>query len=585
MEKTSKYKNITSFLWSIIKPFKYHYTIQLVAPIYTGITDLIYFYCVKLFIDTIAKSAFTYEELYYPLVIFFLTPIILNILWRIANILEWQAYPIVRKEILLKSYDYVQHHSYYFFQNNLSGSVLSKVRGILDAYDKLFSATIMKDVLMFGTMLITCTISLFFVNEFIGLFVIIWLIIFFLAMYTMSQKLDTLVYIETESRHNIIGLIADRITNIISLFYFATRKKELALLQKEIINDFIPKQIQTLKYDFKLNFIMWGLYMFMWSGFVFILVYSRKNAYISAGTIAFVFGVVSKISDSVWVLTMKLQDLIRLMGDFRASFEVLTIPHDSQDESDLKELTISKPSIEFKNVAFSYINSPVFANLNLIINPGENVGIVGYSGAGKTTLVNILLKFFAIQHGDILIDGQNLKNLNSDSIRENIAVIPQDILLFHRSLLENIRYGNLNATDLEVIEAAKSAHIHEYIENLPDKYNTLVGERGIKLSGGQRQRIAIARAILKNAPILILDEATSSLDSKTEKDIQDSINYILERKHQTVIAIAHRLSTLRHMDRIIVIDKGKIVEVGTHYELMNKENSLYQKLWQEQKLG
>jgi ATP-binding cassette subfamily B protein len=183
-----------------------------------------------------------------------------------------------------------------------------------------------------------------------------------------------------------------------------------------------------------------------------------------------------------------------------------------------------------------------------------------------------------------LISDQNINDVTQDSLRENIAVIPQDTLLFHRTLMENIRYGKLTATDEEVIEASKRAHLHEFIMKLPKQYNSYVGERGIKLSGGQRQRIAIARAILKDAPILVLDEATSSLDSHTEKLIQDSLNFLIEDKRKTVIAIAHRLSTLKHMDRIIVLDKGTIIEEGTHNKLIRNENSLYKKLWELQEI-
>ena len=209
--------------------------------------------------------------------------------------------------------------------------------------------------------------------------------------------------------------------------------------------------------------------------------------------------------------------------------------------------------------------------------------MVGHSGSGKSSMINLLLKYFKLRKGTIFIDGQNINNITQDSLRENIAIIPQDTLLFHRTLMENIRYGKPTATDEEVIEASKQAHLHEFITELPEKYHSCVGERGIKLSGGQRQRIAIARAILKDAPILILDEATSSLDSYTEKLIQDSINFLIKDKLKTVIAIAHRLSTLKGMDRIIVLDKGKIIEEGTHNELIQNNHSIYKKLWKLQK--
>ena len=247
---------------------------------------------------------------------------------------------------------------------------------------------------------------------------------------------------------------------------------------------------------------------------------------------------------------------------------------------------IHSPSIEFKQISFAYAEGkPIFDALDLIIPAGQHVGLVGYSGAGKSTLISLLLKNFLPNRGHILFDNETMENITSDSLRSQIALIPQDILLFHRTIGENIGYANENASMDEIISAAKMAHIHDYIESLPDGYDTLVGERGIKLSGGQRQRIAIARAILKNAPIIILDEATSSLDTATEQDIQQSIHELLENKKTTVIAVAHRLSTIRHMDRIIVMDAGKIIEDGTFDELIACEDGYFKKLWDTQVNG
>lgn len=263
-----------------------------------------------------------------------------------------------------------------------------------------------------------------------------------------------------------------------------------------------------------------------------------------------------------------------------------------------------KNFIHFKNIDFSYTKTnQVFEGLNLQIAKWQKVGIVGHSGAGKSTLINLLLKNFAItnynywdraaqdgnvssdESGDILINNQSIYDVSSDSLRAHIALIPQDIILFHRSIIENIAYAKQNATKEEVIGAAIAANIHEFITTLPEQYDTMVGERGVKLSGGQRQRIAIARAILKNAPILILDEATSSIDSQAEQEIQKSINLMLEAKNATVIAIAHRLSTIKHMDKIIVIEDGKIVEEGSFQELVTKNNGKFKEMWESQVNG
>ena len=257
-----------------------------------------------------------------------------------------------------------------------------------------------------------------------------------------------------------------------------------------------------------------------------------------------------------------------------------------------------KNFIHFKNIDFSYTKTnKVFDGLNMQIAKWEKVGIVGHSGAGKSTLINLLLKNFAITNyehwgrpahdeevssnegGDILINNQSIYDVSSDSLRAHISLIPQDIMLFHRSILENIAYAKPNASEDEIIHAATAANIHEFITTLPEKYDTMVGERGVKLSGGQRQRIAIARAILKNAPILILDEATSSIDSQAEQEIQKSINSILDIHNATVIAIAHRLSTIKHMDRIIVMEDVNIVEDGSFQELVAKDGGKFKEKW------
>ncbi|MCC8370570.1 MAG: ATP-binding cassette domain-containing protein [Rickettsia endosymbiont of Stiretrus anchorago] len=288
-------------------------------------------------------------------------------------------------------------------------------------------------------------------------------------------------------------------------------------------------------------------------------------------------------AESSWQATMAVKDFLEVIAAFRSAFTIMQITQNMIDKENAAELKISKGEIIFKDVSFSYKdNSSVFKNLNLSIKAGEKVGIVGHSGGGKSTLIALLLKNFKAGKGDIIIDNQSIYNTSSDSLRSQISLIPQDIMLFHRSIGENIGYAKENALPHEIENAAKAANIHEFIENLPEKYNTIVGERGVKLSGGQRQRIAIARAILKNAPILILDEATSSLDSHTEQEIQKSINAMLDIDNVTILAIAHRLSTIKHMDRIIVMDKGDIVESGTFTELLSKEKGKFKELWEHQ---
>lgn len=577
--------SILSFFWGHIKPYKWLYLVMLFGPLVGSLQPVAYNYAVKLFLNIIATHAtFSYYDLLVPIALFIATQVTASVVWSVSQIAEWKAEPYVRRSILLQSYDYVTHHSYRFFQDNFTGAISSKVKGLLDGYDKFWAE--MHHGLTHNLLKsIVSLLSLLFVNINLGLFVCGWAALYVPIMYGLSVRLNQLSFVETESRHGLIGKISDTMTNIISLFSFSSRKREYDILDRFISTDFIPKQISTYKYDFKFNIIGWGLYFILYFFVLFYMIHLRMMGVISIGDFAFVFGMTYIVSEDIWKATISLQDFSRAMGDIKSCLSILRTPQQDTDIPNARPLVLGAPKIELRGVTFGYGDeSMIFKDLSLLINPGEKVGFVGCSGAGKSSLVNLLLKYFSPHRGDIFISDQNIAGLTQDSVRDQIAVIPQDTLLFHRTLMDNIRYGKPMATDQEVIEASKKAHLHEFIMTLPDKYENYVGERGIKLSGGQRQRIAIARAILKDASILVLDEATSALDSQTEQLIQESLNFLIEDKQKTVIAIAHRLSTLKHMDRIIVLDKGCIIEEGTHTTLMGDGSSLYKKLWDFQEL-
>ena len=562
-------KSILLFFWRHIKPYKGFYLLMLLGPLVSSFYPFAYNYAIKLFLDTMASQpGATYSDFLFPIFLFLAAQVLLDIAWRVGNIAEWKAEPYVRRSLMLQSYDYIQHHSYTFFQNNFSGAVSSKLKGILDGYDKFWAEMhhglllrILKILVSFG--------SLAWVNKKLGLFIFSWGLIYVPVMYVLSKRLNGLSFTETESRHTMMGYISDRITNILSLFSFASRQRELQELDHFITTDFIPKQTKVYRYDFKIQIVAGLFYWVMFAFMLFYMIYLKINHLITLGDFALVFGIALVVVEDTYHVTISLQDFSRAMGDLKSCLTLLAIPQQSLDSKNAYPLVIRHPSIEFKNVSFGYDNkSKVFENLHLVIQPGEKIGLVGHSGAGKSSLINLLLRYFESTEGEILIDGHNIQKITQDSLRANIAVIPQDTLLFHRTLMENIRYGKPDASNEEVIKASKKAHIHDFIMALPEQYQSYVGERGIKLSGGQRQRIAIARAILKDAPILILDEATSSLDNETEKLIQESLDFLIESQGKTVIAIAHRTSTLKHMHRILVLDEGRIVKDGTYDDLM-----------------
>lgn len=574
--------NAWCFLWKTVKPYKFWYILMMQAPLLTGLYIFANNYSLKLLIDAFsAGPQITYGALAFPIAIFIIAQIALDIIWRVSNFAEWKCEPFVRRDLLINAYDYVQHHSYSYFQNTPSGTIVSKLKGIIDGYDSIF-ANIHH---MFGKhfcVIIISILVLLMVNTNVFIFMSIWCIVFIVIMLPMALKLNKLSNKAAAQKHEIIGFISDNITNIFSLFYFAKRKIELEHAKELMTKNYVPSQISLYKYDFKFNIIGSIMYWFMLISVFLFMIYLRKNSEITTGDFIFVMLTTIAISFDLWSFMSALCSFMKEIGDFKSSFSILETAHATIDTKEATAFTIKQGGIVFKDIYFAYEdNRIVLSKLNLSIKPGEKIGLIGHSGAGKSTLVSLILKNFKPTNGDILIDDQSISKITSDSIRQQIALIPQDIMLFHRSIKENIGYAKDNASLNEIKDAAKLANLHEFIESLPEKYNTLVGERGVKLSGGQRQRIAIARAILKKSPIVILDEATSSLDSITEQEIQKSINLILKENKATVIAIAHRLSTIRHMDRIVVIEDGVIIEEGSFDQLINNEG-YFKKLWDSQ---
>jgi ATP-binding cassette, subfamily B, bacterial len=304
---------------------------------------------------------------------------------------------------------------------------------------------------------------------------------------------------------------------------------------------------------------------------------------ISAGSFAMVASLLLLVINDIRNLTRRFLEFFEYIGNVADGVGIIIRPHEITDLPEAQELVVTRGEIQFEKVKFTYPGGiDVFDGLDLTIRPGERVGLVGFSGSGKSTFVNLILRLYDIEAGRILIDGQDIRKVTQDSLRSAVSMISQEPMLFHRSLLENVRYGSLEATDDEVRDAARRAHADEFIESLPNGYNALVGERGVKLSGGQRQRVAIARALLKNAPIFFLDEATSSLDSITERQIQESIEQLMQGR--TTIVIAHRLSTIAHLDRIVVFHAGKVIEDGTHSNLLQRGGH-YARMWSMQAGG
>lgn len=501
-----------------------------------------------------------------------------NFTWRALTYIRGKYVPIIINRIIGTSMDYLLGQSHQFYQDNLSGKIAKQIGNLADGVERL-TGTIASNFLRGASLLITSFIASYFVNPVFCLILVIWFALFATISLVMSRKLVALSDVQAASESVVVGEMVDVLSNSSNVRIFSRNPYEhLRMLP------FFSKQQQAYTnsyfYALLMHSVQGGLIAIMMGFTVYFLVYLYGKSLVTVGDFALILGLSMETGHMMWHTMSEVDEYNKAVGRCKQSLNSLITSLEIQDKPDAKQLVCKQGDIVFDAVKFHYKGTePLFQNKSVQIKSGQKVGLVGYSGSGKSTFVNLILRFYDVTDGSILIDNQDIRDVTQDSLHENIAMIPQDPSLFQRSLKENIRYGKDDASDDQVVKAAHKAHANEFITALPHGYDSLVGERGVKLSGGQRQRIAIARAILKNAPILILDEATSQLDSVTEQQIQDSLWHLMQDK--TTIVIAHRLSTLLHMDRILVFDKGKIVEDGTHTELLAK-NGLYKKLWDAQ---
>ena len=469
-----------------------------------------------------------------------------------------------------------QSHTYY--QNNFSGTLANKVNDLAKSVPEIVQ-TVMDTFLADGLCIGVAIFTLWQTNPLFGICMLLWTSLFIGFAFLYSKRLSFLSERWAECGSMIVGRIVDVLSNMMSVRLFAN-----ALGEKHHLEDTLQKSVhaeQSLEWAYFWMWLCYGLSAFLLQALNFyFLCQGYTEGWVTIGDFALVLVINLSIVDLLWKIAQEFSRFSKQYGRISQSLEaILEIP-DLQDQPDALLLKVGPGQIVFENVTFDYTGGePLFQNKSLTIDPGQKVGLVGYSGAGKTSFAHLILRLYDVNAGQILIDGQAIASVTQDSLRRAIGMIPQDPSLFHRSLMENIRYGQIDASDGDVIEAAKRAHAHDFITTLPEGYDSLVGERGVKLSGGQRQRIAIARAILKDPPILILDEATSQLDSLTEADIQESLWDLMQGK--TAIVIAHRLSTLLHMDRILVFEGGVIVQDGPHRDLLHTPG-LYRTLWNSQ---
>ena len=484
---------------------------------------------------------------------------------------------------------YAQRLSSAYFENTLSGKIAHRAVMLPDQVLALFDMMVF-DFIPGACFFIFVAVYFAVASPFFCAAAIAAILIYFFVSLLVGRECTRRAIANNEARAAVTGRIVDVLTNIRNVFFFANQPLE-DLELKHYTGEERDRRRASYLAVVRLRSVQYVMDIGMWFVFVGGALYAWVHRLIGAGDFVMITSLTSSVLQTAYNLGQRIPDFYDQLGSARESIDTLIVPATVVDQPDAPALQVRRGAIHFERVAFSY-DAPssdkavrtrnVVKNFELTIPAGQRVGLVGPSGAGKTTLMGLLLRMHDVAQGAIRIDDQDIRAVTQQSLRQSIALIPQDTTLFHRSLLENIRYGRPGASDAEVEQAARRAHAHEFIAELDHGYKTLVGERGTKLSGGQRQRIAIARAILKDAPILLLDEATSALDSHSEQIIQAAMQEAMTGK--TVIAIAHRLSTVMDLDRLIVLDRGCIVADGSHDELL-QAGGLYAELWHRQSGG
>lgn len=582
---TSLPPTLGQFLWQSIRPYRWRVAFVLFCPIFMAIENTVLPFTLRLLVDGLQSIEGTPDKAWDialpPIALYMVTLVIMMGLFRLREWILRTLQPTIMANMRMSLFDHVTLHSQRYFADHFAGAIGTKISDVARAINAMRDFLSWR-VVPFASMTIISLVMITGIDWRISTAMFVWAVAHLAMSFWLGKRVDVSSATNAEDRSQLSGAIVDSISNISIARVFARRAHERA-----VIGTFQRTECESLKRSLTDIFVtravtdvlMVAFYVALFTT----LIVGWQKDYITLGDMVFVMFTSFFVVEYTWLMAAELPQAFFELGTARQGYATLAVPHEIVDRADAGEMNVTHGEIQFHDVLFKYrAQKPLFENLNFTIPAGQKIGLVGFSGSGKTTFAHLMLRLYDIDGGRITIDGQDIAAVTQDSLRSCIAFIPQDTSLFHRSLMDNIRYGRLDATDEEVLQAAIKADAHTFIASLPQGYDTLVGERGVKLSGGQRQRIAIARAFLKNAPILLLDEATSALDSVTEQAVQEALSQLMEGR--TTIVIAHRLSTLARMERILVFDKGEIVEEGSHDALMAKGGH-YARMWQMQAGG
>lgn len=575
------FKKIIKYLVPILKNYKtriFFTFLFVIAGRVLGISIVPLLY--KKLIDLIGIGEYlNFESFSSSLIMLGMTLLAVHIIFRFNDYLVAKTQALIMFDLNKLAYKTITQQSYRFFSNNFVGSLVSKMSKFGRAFYSIYDVVLWQFA---GTViaLFTVVFIVFSQNIILGFVFLLWSIFYFTTSLLFAKKQSNYDIARSRTDSFLGGLASDIFTNILNIKSFSSYRTEEQNFEKANTASFEAVS-KSWNYVNNVRVVMSILQFVFELGIISFTIYLWSISAITTGTIILVLLYIARLMEQLWFLSHAVRHLTNSISDCVEMIEILEQENDLVDPIKPELVRMENGSVSFHNVSFTYPNGDhVFENFDLEIPAGQSVGIVGKSGSGKTTVTKLILRFYDIDNGSITIDHQSVNIVTQDDLRSRISYIPQESILFHRSIYENIAYAKPDATYEEVIQAAKFAHADEFISQFQDGYDTKVGERGVKLSGGQRQRVAIARAMLKkDAPILIMDEATSSLDSLSERYIQESFETLM--KNRTTIVVAHRLSTIQKMDRIIVLDGGIIVEDGSHNELL-EQGGYYAELWNSQ---